>query len=89
MAIGARRADVLRLVVRKGLELALVGVGAGLAAAAVLTRLMSGLLFRVKPTDPTTFAGISLLVVLVAFLACYIPARRAMCIDPMVALRHE
>ena len=86
-ALGARSSDVLRLVVGRGMRLVLAGVAVGIAGAYGLTRLMKALLFGVSPADPATFAGIALLFLLVAFAASYIPARRAMRIDPMTALR--
>jgi len=89
LALGARRGDVLRLVARQGLTLALAGIAIGLAASLVLTRLISGLLFSVRATDPITYAGVSLLFACVAVVASFVPAHRATRVDPMVALRHE
>jgi len=89
VAIGAQRRDVLGLVVAEGAKLALLGIIAGIAFALVLTRFMTSLLFEVAPTDPTTFFGVALLLALTGLLACYIPARRATKVDPMVALRYE
>ncbi|HEX5081037.1 MAG TPA: ABC transporter permease [Blastocatellia bacterium] len=89
MAIGAQSRDALRLVISQGLKLALIGVAFGLAGALALTRLLKTFLFGVSPTDPLTFAVISLLLLLVALLACWIPARRAAKVDPMMVLRNE
>jgi ABC-type antimicrobial peptide transport system permease subunit len=87
MALGAERGDVLRLVLGEGARMALLGVVIGIAASLAITRLMTSLLFGVSATDPLTFVGVALLLCLVALLASYIPARRAMRLDPDTALR--
>jgi putative ABC transport system permease protein len=89
MALGAGRSHVLRLVLGHGLRMTSLGVVIGLAASVGLTRLMANMLYGVSPTDPLTFAGVALILALVALTACYIPARRAMRVDPIVALRYE
>jgi ABC-type antimicrobial peptide transport system permease subunit len=89
MALGADRGSVLRLVVGRGLTLSFAGLATGIAAAFGLTRILRTLMFQVEPTDPTTFASVTLLLLAVAVAACYLPARRATRIDPLAALRHE
>jgi putative ABC transport system permease protein len=89
LALGAQRRDVLKLVIGQGLRLVLIGIGIGLAGAMAMTRVMKSLLFGVSATDPATFAVIAMLLAAVALLACYLPARRATKVDPMVALRYE
>jgi putative ABC transport system permease protein len=89
IALGARKSDVLKLVVGQGMIMTLIDVVVGLAASFGLTRLMSSLLYGVSAADPLTFAAISILIALVSFGACYIPANRAAKVDPMVALRYE
>jgi predicted permease len=89
LALGASSRDILKLVVGRGMLLALIGIGIGLGAAVALTRLMASLLYGVSATDPVTFAAVALLLAVAALVATYIPARRATRVDPMVALRHE
>ena len=89
MALGAQRAEVLLLVLKQGLVLTLIGVAVGLAGALALTQILSGLLFGVGSTDPATFATIALFFAIVALIACYLPARRATRVDPLIAIRHE
>ena len=89
MALGAQRFDVLRLVLGDGARMTFVGLGIGVIAALALTRLISSMLFGIKPTDPLTFFGVALLLCGIALLACYVPAHRAMRVDPTVALRYE
>jgi putative ABC transport system permease protein len=89
VAMGAQRRDVLRLVLGEGSRLIFVGVALGVTAGLILTRLMGGLLFGITATDPATFAGVALLLSVVGLLACYLPARRAMHVDPLIALRYE
>ncbi|MEP7270751.1 MAG: ABC transporter permease [Acidobacteriota bacterium] len=88
-ALGAQSTDVVKLVVGQGLILAAIGVAIGLVAALALGRLVGGLLYEIRPSDPTTYVGVAALLLAVALFACYVPARRASRIDPMIALRHE
>jgi ABC-type antimicrobial peptide transport system permease subunit len=89
LALGAQGGDVLQMVLKQGAKMALVGVAIGIGAAFALTRLMTNLLFGVTAHDPVTFGAVAAVLILVALLACYIPARRAMLVDPIVALRYE
>jgi putative ABC transport system permease protein len=89
IALGAQRADVLRLVVRQGVTLAMIGVLVGIAGAFGITRVIASLLYNVTPTDPISFGGVAIFLTVIAFLASYLPARRAMTVDPIVALRNE
>jgi ABC-type antimicrobial peptide transport system permease subunit len=89
MALGAQKRDVVSMILRQGLRLLLVGLAIGITGALALTRFLSSLLYGVAPTDPVTFTAVSLILIVVALLACYIPARRAAKVDPMIALRYE
>jgi putative ABC transport system permease protein len=89
LALGAQQRDILKLIVGQGLLLALGGIASGLIASFALTHWLKSLLFGVSTTDPLTFAGVALLLTLVAFVACYVPARRATKVDPMAALLSE
>ena|SRR5205807_7261445 len=89
MALGATRSNVLGLVLRQGMLLAVIGVALGLVGALGMTRVLTNLLYGVKPTDPVTFVAVSLVLLLVSLAACWLPARRAARVDPVEALRHE
>jgi ABC-type antimicrobial peptide transport system permease subunit len=89
MALGAKTRDVIKLIVRQGMGLTLIGAVIGLMLAMAVTRLLTSLLYGVTATDPATFAGVVLFVIVVAVIACYLPARRATKVDPMLALRRE
>jgi predicted lysophospholipase L1 biosynthesis ABC-type transport system permease subunit len=89
MALGAERADVLALIVGQGFKLTLIGTGIGIIASLASTRFLASLLYGIKPTDPLTFVSVPLLLIVLALLACFLPARRATKVDPMVALRYE
>jgi len=89
MALGAKRADVLRLVVRQGMTMTLIGLALGLVGAFSISRVLRGLLHGVSPTDPLTFVAVSIVLLVVALLACLVPARRATRVDPIIALRTE
>jgi putative ABC transport system permease protein len=89
IALGAQAVDVMKLVIGQGMAVALTGVSLGLGAALAATRLIKSLLFGVSATDPVTFAVVAGLLAMVALLACYLPARRAAKVDPLVAIRHE
>jgi predicted permease len=89
MALGANKWDVLAMVVGQGVKMTGIGLGIGMVGALVLTRFFSSMLYGVKPTDPLTFIAVALILIIIALMACSIPARRATKVDPMVALRHE
>jgi ABC-type antimicrobial peptide transport system permease subunit len=89
VALGAQWSDVLKLILKSGMSLVAIGLIIGLAGALTLTRLMTSLLYEVSPTDPLTFGGVALCVIVATLLACYIPARRAIKVDPLIALRYE
>jgi putative ABC transport system permease protein len=89
VALGAQRRDVFEMVLGQGARLAAIGIALGLLAALAATRMMVSFLYGVQPIDPLTFVTLSFLLLSIALLACYVPARRAMRVDPMVALRHE
>ncbi|HKS41595.1 MAG TPA: FtsX-like permease family protein, partial [Blastocatellia bacterium] len=89
MALGAQASDIFKLAIKEGMMLVAIGVAVGMATAMIITRLLASFLYGISATDGITFASIPLILALVALVACYLPARRAMKVDPMVALRYE
>jgi putative ABC transport system permease protein len=89
VALGASTSDVLRMILGEGMRITLIGVGIGVAAALALTRLIANVIYGVSAYDPLTFFGVAILLIGVALLACYLPAKRAMRVDPIIALRYE
>ena len=89
MALGAQRGDILHMILREGMLLAITGIAIGIGGALALTRVLRSMLFEIEPTDPATFVGVAIFLTIAALAACYIPARRATRVDPMAALRHE
>ena len=89
LALGARRGAILQMVLRQGLGLAMAGAGLGLAGSVIVSHLMAGLLYGIMPSDPLTFLGVTVVLTGVALAASYIPARRAMRVDPLIAMRYE
>ena len=89
LALGAKRGEIMRMILRQGLALAVAGAALGLVGALIVSHLMTGLLYGVSPTDPLTFIGVTLVLTAVALAASYIPAMRAMRVDPLMALRYE
>jgi len=89
MALGAQRGDILHRILREGMLLAITGIAIGISGALALTRVLRSMLFEIEPTDPVTFVGVAIFLMIAALAACYLPARRATKVDPMVALRHE
>jgi len=89
LALGAQRRSIVRMVLQQGLELALFGAALGVVCALMVSHVMAGALYGVRPTDPATFVGVAFVLIAVAFFACFVPASRAIRVDPAVALRHE
>jgi ABC-type antimicrobial peptide transport system permease subunit len=89
LALEAKRGEIMRMILRQGLKMAIAGSAVGLVGALIVSRLMAGLLYGVRPTDPATFVGVAILLIGIALLACYLPAPRAMRVNPMIALRYQ